>query len=153
MIKEQSNAPVFTLPNQNGEAVSLADYVGQKVIVYFYPKDNTPGCTKQAIGFTDIYSKLRAKNVAVLGVSPDGAASHQKFISDFSIPYSLLSDPDKTMMTEYEAWGEKNMYGKMVTGVIRSTVLVDEQGKVIKHWKRVVNSADHHLKVLAELDK
>ncbi len=151
MIEENSKAPAFTLPDQNENSVSLGDYLGQKVIVYFYPKDNTPGCTKQAIGFTDIADQLQQKNVAVLGVSPDGAASHQKFISDFSIPYTLLSDPDKQMMAEYGAWGEKNMYGKKVTGVIRSTVLIDEEGMVIKHWKRVANSADHHLKVFAQL--
>ncbi|MFT5260208.1 MAG: peroxiredoxin Q/BCP [Saprospiraceae bacterium] len=152
MIEKNVLAPSFNLPDQNEKAVSLANYKGQKVIVYFYPKDNTPGCTKQAIGFTDIYSQLQDRNVAVLGVSPDGAESHQKFISDFSIPYSLLSDPEKTMMTEYQSWGEKNMYGKKVTGVIRSTVLIDENGVVIKHWKRVANSADHHMKVLASLD-
>ena len=151
MIEENSKAPAFTLPDQNENSVSLGDYLGQKVIVYFYPKDNTPGCTKQAIGFTDIADQLQQKNVVVLGVSPDGAASHQKFINDFSIPYTLLSDPDKQMMAEYGAWGEKTMYGKEVTGVIRSTVLVDEEGMVTRHWKRVANSADHHLKVLAQL--
>lgn len=151
MIEENNKAPAFTLPDENEQSVSLSDYLGQKVIVYFYPKDNTPGCTKQAIGFTKIYGKLKEKNVAVIGVSPDDAASHQKFIGDFSIPYTLLSDPDKTTMAEYGAWGERNMYGKKVTGVIRSTVLIDEEGSVIKHWKRVANSADHHIKVLAQL--
>ncbi len=148
MIEEKAVAPAFSLPNQDGKTVSLSDYKGQKVIVYFYPKDDTPGCTKQAVGFTAIHDQLQALNVAVLGVSPDDAESHRKFIEKFSIAYPLLSDPEKTMMSEYQSWGEKNMYGKTVTGVIRSTVLVDEQGKVLKHWKRVANSANHHEKVL-----
>jgi len=151
MIEEGRQAPDFTLPDQNGESVSLSDFKGQQVLVYFYPKDNTPGCTKQAVGFTELYEDFKAENMQILGVSPDGAKSHQKFIGLYDIPYPLLSDPDKTLMAEYGAWGKKMMYGKEVTGTIRSTVWVDEDGKVVKHWKKVPKAADHPMKVLQQL--
>ena len=150
-ITEAKAAPDFTLPDQNGEPVSLSDLKGKQVIVYFYPKDNTPGCTKQAIGFTDLYAEFQTLNTEILGISPDGASSHQKFIGLYDIPYPLLSDPEKTVMSEYGAWGKKMMYGKEVTGTIRSTVWVDEQGKVVKHWKKVPKAADHPMKVLEQL--
>ena len=127
-IIENTPAPDFTLPDQDGNPVSLSDFRGQQVIVYFYPKDNTPGCTKQAVGFTGLYDEFKALNTQIIGVSPDGANSHLKFIGLYDIPYPLLSDPDKTLMSEYGAWGKKMMYGKEVTGTIRSTVWVDEQG-------------------------
>ncbi len=150
-IVEGQAAPGFTLPDQNGAPVSLADFRGKQVIVYFYPKDNTPGCTKQAIGFTQLYDEFAALNTQILGVSPDGANSHQKFIGLYDIAYPLLSDPDKTLMSEYGAWGKKMMYGKVVTGTIRSTVWVDEQGVVVKHWKKVPKAADHPMKVLEQI--
>lgn len=150
-IVEGQAAPGFTLPDQNGALVSLADFRGKQVIVYFYPKDNTPGCTKQAIGFTKLHDYFAALNTQILGVSPDGANSHQKFIGLYDIAYPLLSDPDKTLMSEYGAWGKKMMYGKEVTGTIRSTVWVDEQGVVVKHWKKVPKAADHPMKVLEQI--
>ena len=150
-IIEGAAAPNFSLPDQNGDVVSLEALKGKQVFVYFCPKDNTPGCTKQAIGFTELYREFEALNTRILGISPDGAASHQKFIADFDIPYPLLSDPDKTVMSEYGAWGKKMMYGKEVIGTIRSTVWIDEQGVVIKHWKRVPRTADHADKALAQL--
>lgn len=150
-IVEGQAAPGFTLPDQNGALVSLADFRGKQVIVYFYPKDNTPGCTKQAIGFTKLHDDFAALNTQILGVSPDGANSHQKFIGLYDIAYPLLSDPDKTLMSEYGAWGKKMMYGKEVTGTIRSTVWVDEQGVVVKHWKKVPKAADHPMKVLEQI--
>jgi peroxiredoxin Q/BCP len=150
-IVEGQAAPGFTLPDQNGALVSLADFRGKQVIVYFYPKDNTPGCTKQAIGFKKLHDDFAALNIQILGVSPDGANSHQKFIGLYDIAYPLLSDPDKTLMSEYGAWGKKMMYGKEVTGTIRSTVWVDEQGVVVKHWKKVPKAADHPMKVLEQI--
>lgn len=150
-IIEGQAAPDFTLPDQNGEAVSLSDFRGQQVIVYFYPRDNTPGCTKQAIGFTELFEEYAALNTQVLGISPDGANSHQKFIGLYDIPFRLLSDPEKEVMSLYGAWGLKKMYGKEVTGTIRSTVWVDEEGIVVKHWKKVPKAADHPQKVLEQL--
>jgi peroxiredoxin Q/BCP len=150
-IVEGQTAPGFTLPDQNGVPVSLSDFIGKQVIVYFYPKDNTPGCIKQAIGFTQLHDEFAALNTQILGVSPDGANSHQKFIGLYDIAYPLLSDPDKTLMSEYGAWGKKMMYGKEVTGAIRSTVWVDEQGAVVKHWKKVPKAADHPMKVLEQI--
>ncbi len=152
-IVEGRPAPDFTLPDQNGNPVSLSDFKGEQVFVYFYPKDNTPGCTKQAIGFTELYDEFRGLNTQILGISPDGENSHQKFIALYDIPYPLLSDPDKTVMSQYGAWGKKMMYGKEVTGTIRSTVWVDEQGVVIKHWKRVPRAADHAIRALEQLKK
>lgn len=150
-IVEGELAPDFTLNNQAGEPVSLSNFRGKTVIVYFYPKDNTPGCTKQAIGFTELYPEFEKLNVEILGISPDGEASHQKFIEKFSIPYPLLCDTEREVMAQYGAFGEKMMYGKKVMGVIRSTVWVDADGKVVKHWKKVPKAADHPEKVLAQI--
>lgn len=150
-IVEGQMAPDFTLPDQDSQAVSLSDYRGKRVIVYFYPRDNTPGCTKQAIGFTELYDQFQALDTQILGISPDGANSHQKFIGLYDIPYPLLSDPEKSVMSEYGAWGKKKMYGKEVTGTIRSTVWLDQDGVVVKHWKKVPKAADHPMKVLEQL--
>ena len=144
-------APAFTLPDQNGDKHALKDYRGKHVIVYFYPRDNTPGCTKQACGFRDLSTKIEQEDAVVLGVSPDSPASHGRFIAEFKLPFTLLSDPGKKVMTRYGAWGEKVLYGKKTTGVIRSTVWVDPQGKVKKHWKRVAKAADHAAHVLKAL--
>jgi peroxiredoxin Q/BCP len=150
-IEEGKAAPAFTLGNQAGKKVSLKDFRGKNVIVYFYPRDNTPGCTKEACGFRDLWREIEKQGAVVLGVSPDGAASHRKFVDQYELPFTLLSDPDKKVMTRYEAWGEKTMYGKKTTGVIRSTVWIDAQGKVKKHWRRVAKAADHPAKVLEAL--
>ncbi|MCH2609530.1 MAG: peroxiredoxin [Pirellulales bacterium] len=147
-VEEGKAAPLFTLKDQNGDKVSLKDLRGQNVIVYFYPKDDTPGCTKQAIGFTALDKEFKKLNTLVLGVSPDDEASHDKFICKYDIPYTLLCDTDKKVMTKYGAYGEKMMYGKKTIGVIRSTVWVDEKGKVKRHWRRVPKAADHPQKVL-----
>ena len=150
-IEEGKKAPAFTLEDQDGAKVSLRDFEGRDVIVYFYPRDDTPGCTKEACGFRDLWGEIEATGAAVLGVSPDGAESHRSFIGKHALPFTLLSDPDKKVMTRYGAWGEKKMYGKTVTGVIRSTVWVGPDGKVKKHWRRVARAADHPAKVLEAL--
>ena len=144
-------APDFEALTDTGDSVKLSDYRGQRVVLYFYPKDDTSGCTKQACGFRDNYPVVEERNAVVLGVSPDGATSHQKFKTKYDLPFTLLSDPDKTVMSEYGAFGEKMMYGKKTVGVIRSTVWVGPDGNVRKHWKRVAKAADHPAKVLAEL--
>ena len=147
-IEEGKAAPAFTLSDAEGNKVSLKDFRGKNVIVYFYPKDDTPGCTKEACGFRDIWGEIQGTGTAVLGISPDKAASHQKFAAKYGLPFTLLSDPDKAVMTRYGAYGEKMMYGKKTVGVIRSTVWVGPDGNVIKHWKRVAKAADHPAKVL-----
>ena len=144
-------APAFTLPDAAGKPVSLKDFKGQDVILYFYPKDDTPGCTKEACGFRDAWADLQKRGVVVLGVSPDGAAAHQKFAAKYELPFPLLSDVDKKVMTAYGAWGEKLMYGKPVTGVIRSTVWIGADGKVRKHWAKIASAAEHPAKVLEAL--
>jgi len=151
-IVEGKAAPAFTLKDQDGEKVALKDFKGQDVIVYFYPRDDTPGCTKEAQGFRDLCKKIQKQGAVVLGVSPDGPDAHRKFISKYKLPYPLLCDPDKKVMTKYGAFGEKMMYGKKTTGVIRSTVWVGPDGKVVKHWARVPKAADHPAKVLEALE-
>lgn len=135
-IKEGKKAPAFTLENEKGEKVRLADYAGQWVVLYFYPKDDTPGCTIEAQDFTSDLKAFAKLGATVLGCSPDSVESHQKFIDKYKLRISLLSDPSHKMMGRYDAWGEKNMYGKISQGVIRSTVLIDPKGKVVKHWRR-----------------
>ena len=150
-IQEGKAAPAFTLKNQDGESVSLGDFAGKNVILYFYPKDDTPGCTKEACGFRDAWGDLEKMGTVVLGVSADGAASHQKFAQKYQLPFTLLSDPEREVMERYGAYGEKMMYGKKTVGVIRSTVWIGPDGKVKKHWKRVPEAATHPQKVLAAL--
>lgn len=150
-IQEGKAAPAFTLPDANGTKVALKELRGQDVIVYFYPRDNTPGCTKEACGFRDLWKDIQKSGTAVLGISPDSQASHQKFAAQHKLPFTLLSDPDKKVMQKYGAWGEKTMYGKKTIGTIRSTVWIGSDGKVKKHWKRVAKAADHPAKVLEAL--
>lgn len=145
---EGKKAPAFTLEGSDGKTHKLSDYAGKYVILYFYPKDNTPGCTKESCGFRDLNKKLAKLNAVVLGVSRDSLASHDKFISDFNLPFVLLSDPDKKVMTKYGAWGLKMMYGKEVEGCIRSTAVIGPDGKVLKHWAKVPNAETHPEKVL-----
>ena len=150
-IEEGKPAPDFALTDQNGDTVSLEDFRGRDVIVYFYPKDDTPGCTKEACGFRDLFREIQDAGAVILGVSPDGQAAHETFIGKYELPFTLLSDPDKEVMTRYGAFGEKMMYGKKVTGIIRSTVWIGPDGKVKKHWRRVPKAAAHPAKVLAAL--
>ena len=150
-LEPGSTAPPFTLPDHDGAPVSLADFAGRRVVVYFYPADDTPGCTKEACQFNDNLAAFGRADVAVLGVSPDDAASHVRFREKFGLGFPLLSDPEHTVMTAYGAWGEKSLYGKRVTGVIRSTFLIDEQGVVRRAWYNV-RSDGHAAKVLSELD-
>ena len=150
-IEEGKAAPAFTLQDAAGNKVALKDLRGRNVIVYFYPRDNTPGCTKEACGFRDLWRDIQKQDAVVLGVSPDSAASHQKFATQYRLPFTLLCDPDKKVMEKYGAWGEKMMYGKKTVGVIRSTVWIGPNGKVKKHWKRVAKAADHPAKVLEAL--
>ena len=150
-IEEGQPAPTFTLLDQDGSEVSLASYAGRNVIIYFYPRDETPGCTKEACGFRDLWSEIEAEGTVVLGVSPDSSTSLRKFIDNHDLPFTLLADPDKTMMAAYGAWGEKMMYGKLKVGTIRSKVWVGPDGIVVKHWRRVPNAALHPQKVLQAL--
>jgi peroxiredoxin Q/BCP len=150
-IEEGKTAPAFTLNDAQGNKIALKDLRGKEVIIYIYPKDDTPGCTKEACGFRDLWSEIEALGVVVLGVSPDDGASHANFASKFNLPFTLLSDPNQKVMTKYGAYGEKIMYGKKTVGVIRSTVWIGANGKIRKHWKRVAKAADHPLKVLEAL--
>ncbi len=150
-IEEGKPAPSFTLSNENGDQVSLEDFAGRHVVIYFYPRDDTPGCTKEACAFRDLYSDIRRSGAIVLGVSPDSKESHGKFVGKYQLPFTLLCDPDKRVMRKYGAFGEKKMYGKTVQGLIRSTVWVGPDGKVRKHWRRVARAADHPAKVLEAL--
>ncbi|TVS19389.1 MAG: thioredoxin-dependent thiol peroxidase [Gammaproteobacteria bacterium] len=147
-VEEGKAAPAFTLADTDGKKVALKDLKGKHVVVYFYPKDDTPGCTKEACGFRDLWGDIKKTGTVVLGVSPDDAASHRKFVDKYELPFTLLSDPDKKVMEKYGAWGEKNMYGKKTMGVIRSTVLIGPDGLVKKHWKRVSKAEEHPAKVL-----
>ncbi|HIJ80248.1 MAG TPA: peroxiredoxin [Desulfuromonadales bacterium] len=151
MALEGKNAPVFALEGSDGNTHTLSQYSGKTVVIYFYPKDSTSGCTKEACGFRDNYAELQQRGAVVLGVSKDGIPSHTKFISSFSLPFVLLSDPDTSMMRAYEAFGEKIMYGKKTTGTIRSTVIIGPDGIVIKQWAKVAKAEQHPDQVLEYL--
>ena len=146
-ITEGKKPPPFTLNDTSGKKVSLGDFAGKDLVLYFYPRDDTPGCTKEACGFRDLWGDLQQRGVAVLGVSPDDQAAHQAFTSKYKLPFPLLSDPDKKMMTAYGAFGEKEQYGKTTMGVIRSTVWIGKDGTVKKHWAKVANAEEHPAKV------
>ena len=149
-IEEGKAAPAFTLADQDGKSVKLSDFKGKSVVLYFYPADDTPGCTKESCAFRDDYSKLKKAGAVVLGVSPNDEASHQKFIKKYSLPFPLLVDSDHAVAEKYGAWGEKVMYGKKIVGAIRTTVIVGSDGKVAKIFPRV--KVDGHVdKVLAVL--
>ncbi len=150
-VEEGKVAPAFSLPDAAGNTVKLADFKGKDVIVYFYPKDDTPGCTKEACGFRDAWKTLQKLGVVVIGISADDGASHRKFADKYKLPFLLLSDAERKVMTAYGAFGEKMMYGKKVQGVIRSTVWVGRDGKVRKHWKKVPSAEEHPQKVLEAL--
>jgi peroxiredoxin Q/BCP len=148
---EGKKAPAFTLEGNDGNRHSLNDYKGKTVVLYFYPKDNTPGCTKEACGFRDMTPKLKKSGTVILGVSKDSIDSHNKFAEKFKLPFALLSDPQTEVMKKYAAWGKKMMYGKPVVGTIRSTVVIGPKGDVIKHWPAVKKAEDHPAEVLAFL--
>lgn len=153
MNLEGKPAPPFSLPGSDGKTHSLADYAGKTVVLYFYPKDNTPGCTKEACGFRDIHGELAARNIVLLGMSRDSLSSHDRFIRSFGLPFVLLSDPDATVMKRYGAFGEKVMYGKKVEGVIRSTVIIGPDQTVLKQWPRVARAETHPSEVRAWLNR
>jgi thioredoxin-dependent peroxiredoxin len=146
-------APDFTLPSQDGEEVSLSGLRGRPVVVYFYPKDGTPGCTTQACGIRDQWSEFEEAGAEVLGISPDDVDSHERFAAEHDLPHTLLADPEKRVMEPWGAWGTKKLYGRETIGVIRSTVLVDAEGRVAKVWRRVQakKHADQVLEALADL--
>ena len=137
MLEVGTKAPDFTLLNQNGEEVSLSQFQGQKVILYFYPKDNTPGYTKQACGFASLYPDFTQKGAAIIGISKDSVKSHKKFEEKYQLPFTLLSDPDLIAIQAYDVWKEKNMYGTKVMGVVRTTYLIDENGMIEKAYTKV----------------
>lgn len=132
MLEVGTKAPEFTLPDQNGTLHTLSEYRGKKVILYFYPKDSTPGCTKQACGFGERYPQFTERGAVVLGVSKDSVKSHKNFETKYSLPFTLLSDPERTVIEAYDVWKEKKNYGKVSMGVVRSTYLIDEEGVIIK---------------------
>ena len=137
MLEPNTKAPDFTLPNQNGEMVSLSDFLGKKVILYFYPKDNTPGCTRQACAFAAANAELEEAGAVVIGISKDSVASHQKFVQKQNLPFILLSDPERQAIEAYGVWQEKKLYGKVSMGVVRTTYLIDEQGMIEKVMPKV----------------
>lgn len=150
MLEIGTKAPDFTLPDQNGNMHSLSEYRGKKVILYFYPKDNTSGCTKQACGFAERYPQFTEKGAVVLGVSKDSVASHKKFEEKYGLPFTLLADPELAAIQAYDVWQEKKNYGKTYMGVVRSTYLIDEKGKIVKAFDKV-KAADNPEQMLGEL--
>jgi peroxiredoxin Q/BCP len=146
--REGSQASDFKLQGSDGQTHSLQDYRGKTLVIYFYPRDDTPGCTKESCSFRDLKNDFDSLDTVILGVSKDPLASHEKFIAKFNLPFVLLSDPETSMMQIYGAWGEKKLYGKVGIGCIRSTIIIDPQGTVIKHWQKVKNAADHPAEVL-----
>lgn len=132
MLKVGDKAPVFTLQDRTGENVSLSDFWGKKVVIYFYPKDNTPGCTRQACAFAQHFDKFKEKNVSVIGISKDSVESHIKFANKYSLPFLLLSDPHREAIEAYGVWKEKKLYGKVSMGIVRTTFIIDENGYIEK---------------------
>ena len=143
-----SQASDFQLQGSDGQTHSLQNYRGKTVVIYFYPRDDTPGCTKESCGFRDLKNDFDLLNTVILGVSKDSLASHEQFIAKFNLPFVLLSDPDTNMMQSYGAWGEKKLYGKVGIGCIRSTLIIDPEGRIIKHWPKVKKAAEHPAEVL-----
>lgn len=137
MLKEGIKAPAFSLPDQNGTIHTLEEYKGKKVILYFYPKDNTPGCTKQACNFGELHPRFMENDAVVIGVSKDSVSSHKKFEEKYDLPFTLLSDPELETIKAYDVWQEKNMYGKKTMGVVRTSYLIDENGIIIKAMEKV----------------
>jgi peroxiredoxin Q/BCP len=145
-----ARAPLFKGKDQDGKWVSLEDFKGKKVILYFYPKDDTPGCTAEACNLRDNYDDLLSRGFAIIGVSPDSENSHEKFKTRYELPFSLIADPETKIIQAYNAWGEKNMYGKKYMGVLRTTYVIDETGNILKIISKV-NTGDHTQQILEEL--
>ena len=150
MLDVGTKAPDFTLPDKDGNAVSLHDFAGRKVILYFYPKDDTPGCTKQACGFAALYPEFEEAGAVVIGISKDSAASHQKFVTKYDLPFVLLADPELDVIKAYDVWVEKSMFGKKYMGTERSTYVIDENGVIVKAFQKV-RPADNPKKMLKEV--
>ena len=150
MLEAGMKAPEFELPDQNGKVHTLEEYKGKKVILYFYPRDNTPGCTKQACGFGELYPEFSEKGAVVLGVSKDSVASHKKFEEKYQLPFVLISDPELVAIKAYDVWQEKNMYGKKVMGVVRTTYLINEEGYIEKVFGKV-KAAENANQMLGEI--
>ena len=145
MLEVGTKAPQFTLQDQAGNTVSLSDFIGKRVVLYFYPKDNTPGCTRQACAFAGAYEAFKAKDIAVIGISKDSVASHKKFAEKYALPFVLLADPELQAITAYDVWKEKKLYGKVSMGVVRSTYIIDEHGVITHAMPKVkpdTNAAD-----------
>ncbi len=145
MLEAGMQAPAFTLADKDGRMVSLSDFLGKKVVLYFYPKDNTPGCTRQACAFAAAYGEFEKKNAVVIGISKDSVTSHEKFAEKYNLPFILLSDPDLQAIRAYGVWQEKKLYGKTSMGVVRTTFLIDEKGIIVKVMPKVkpdTNAAD-----------
>ena len=152
MLEKNTKAPDFTLPDKDGNLVSLSDFSGKKVVLYFYPRDNTPGCTRQACGYAGLYEEFKAQDIVVIGVSKDSTTSHQKFAEKYNLPFILLSDPELQAIKAYDVWQEKKNYGKVSMGVVRATYLIDEKGVIAEVMPKVkpdTNAAD----ILALLKK
>mgnify|MGYP003410365507 FL=1 len=150
MLKEGAKAPAFSLPSDDGGTVALKDLKGKKVVLYFYPKDDTPGCTAEACEFRDSWAAVKRKGAVVLGVSPDGVKSHGKFKQKYDLPFPLLADEDHAVAEAYGAWGEKSMYGRKYFGILRTTFIIDEAGRVAKVFEKV-KPKGHAAEVLAAL--
>lgn len=150
MVKEGMKAPEFTLPDKDGNQVSLADFLGKKLVVYFYPRDNTSGCAKQACAFAGVYKEFEKLGVTVIGISKDSVKSHRNFASKYELPFVLLSDPELKAIQAYDVWQEKKNYGKVSMGVVRTTYLIDEKGVIVKAFGKV-KAADNPAQMLEEL--
>ena len=137
MLEKGTKAPEFSLPDENVEIRNLSDYKGKKLILYFYPRDNTPGCTKQACGFANLYPQFSEKDVEIIGISKDSVASHKKFKEKYSLPFTILSDTELKTIQAYDVWKEKKLYGKTSMGIVRTTYLIDENGVIIKAMDKV----------------
>ena len=150
MVEEGKKAPAFSLKDQDGKKVSLNELKGKNIVLYFYPKDNTSGCTKEACNFRDEFPKFGKLKAVILGVSPDSVESHKKFAAKYDLPFTLLSDEDKTVVEKYGVWQEKSMYGRKYMGVVRSTFIIDKEGKIRKIFRKV-KVADHNKEVMEAL--
>ena len=151
MLTEGTKAPDFILPDQDGKMHSLSDYAGKKVILYFYPKDNTPGCTSQACGFSEMYPQFEAKGAVVLGISKDSVASHKKFQEKYGLSFTLLADTELSAIKAYDVWQEKKMCGKVSMGVVRTTYLIDEDGMIVKVFDKV-KAKENPAQMLGEIE-